>query len=71
MYRKAGAREGIRRWESGGRESFATLIPLLRGIDSERFAMIFYFSATGNSQYVAERIAAETQDETVSITECM
>lgn len=29
--------------------------------------MIFYFSATGNSRYVAERIAAATGDETISI----
>lgn len=29
--------------------------------------MILYFSATGNSQYVAEQIARETNDETVSI----
>lgn len=32
--------------------------------------MIFYFSATGNSKYTAERIAAETGDKTVSITDC-
>lgn len=29
--------------------------------------MILYFSATGNSRYIAERIARETNDETVSI----
>ena len=29
--------------------------------------MIFYFSATGNSKYVAERIARETNDTAVSI----
>lgn len=33
--------------------------------------MIIYFSATGNSQYVAERIAQATGDNTVSITACM
>lgn len=33
--------------------------------------MIIYFSATGNSQYVAERIAQATGDRTVSITSCM
>lgn len=33
--------------------------------------MIIYFSATGNSQYVAERIAQATNDRTVSITSCM
>ena len=33
--------------------------------------MIIYFSATGNSQYVAERIAQATGDKTVSITACM
>lgn len=31
--------------------------------------MILYFSATGNSKYVAERIAAETEDSAVSLTE--
>lgn len=29
--------------------------------------MILYFSATGNSKYVAERIAANTNDHAVSI----
>ncbi len=32
--------------------------------------MILYFSATGNSEYVAKRIATETDDITVSITDC-
>ncbi len=32
--------------------------------------MIFYFSATGNSEYVANRIAAATGNKTVSITDC-
>ena len=32
--------------------------------------MIFYFSATGNSKYVADRIAAATGDKTVSIADC-
>lgn len=32
--------------------------------------MIFYFSATGNSKYVAKRIAAATNDETISIVSC-
>ncbi len=32
--------------------------------------MILYFSATGNSEYVAKRIAAETGDITVSVTDC-
>ncbi len=32
--------------------------------------MIFYFSATGNSRYVADRIAAATGDETISIVDC-
>lgn len=32
--------------------------------------MILYFSATGNSEYVAKKIAAETGDVTVSITDC-
>ena len=31
--------------------------------------MILYFSATGNSEYVAQRIAAETGDIAVSITD--
>lgn len=33
--------------------------------------MIIYFSATGNSRYVAERIAKSTADRTSSITFCM
>lgn len=33
--------------------------------------MIFYFSATGNSKYVAERLATATDDKTISIEECM
>jgi ferredoxin len=33
--------------------------------------MIFYFSATGNSKYVATRIAAETGDHVISITDCL
>ena len=33
--------------------------------------MIFYFSATGNSKYVAQRIAAFTGDAIKSITECV
>ena len=32
--------------------------------------MIFYFSATGNSKYVADRIAAATGDKTISISDC-
>lgn len=32
--------------------------------------MIFYFSATGNSKYVAERLAELINDKTVSIEEC-
>ncbi len=32
--------------------------------------MILYFSATGNSEYVTKRIAAETGDISVSITDC-
>ncbi len=33
--------------------------------------MIFYFSATNNSKYVAQRIALETSDEINSIVDCM
>lgn len=33
--------------------------------------MILYFSATGNTQYAAERIAEATSDVTVSIRKCM
>lgn len=33
--------------------------------------MIFYFSATGNCRYVAERAAAATGERCVSITACM
>lgn len=32
--------------------------------------MIFCFSATGNSKYVADHIAAATGDKTISITDC-
>ena len=32
--------------------------------------MILYFSATGNSEHVAKRIATETSDITVSVTDC-
>lgn len=32
--------------------------------------MILYFSATGNSKYVASRIAAETDERLVSIVDC-
>lgn len=33
--------------------------------------MIFYFSATGNSKYVALKIAAETEEEPVAIADCV
>ena len=33
--------------------------------------MIFYFSGTGNSEYVARRIAAATGDVVSSIAECV
>lgn len=33
--------------------------------------MIFYFSATGNSKYVAMRVAEETGESMVSIIDCM
>ncbi|MGM9997875.1 MAG: EFR1 family ferrodoxin [Candidatus Bruticola sp.] len=33
--------------------------------------MIFYFSATGNSQYTAERISKAHSDKVISITECI
>jgi Pyruvate/2-oxoacid:ferredoxin oxidoreductase delta subunit/flavodoxin len=33
--------------------------------------MIFYFSATGNSKYVALKIAAETKEEPIAITDCV
>ena len=33
--------------------------------------MIFYFSATGNSQYIAQRLAEVTGETLVSITECL
>lgn len=38
-------------------------MPILKGA----YLMILYFSATGNSRYVAERIAKETKDEIVSL----
>ncbi len=33
--------------------------------------MIFYFSATGNSKYVAERLAADTDDRLISMPEAI
>lgn len=33
--------------------------------------MIFYFSATGNCRHVAKRIAEETGDKIISITDCL
>ncbi len=33
--------------------------------------MVFYFSATGNSKYVASRIASELDEEIISITDCI
>ena len=33
--------------------------------------MIFYFTATGNSKFIAERIAAQTGDRLVDIAECV
>lgn len=33
--------------------------------------MIYYFTATGNDQHVAERIAEATGDRLASITECL
>jgi len=33
--------------------------------------MIFYFTATGNSKYIAEKIAAETSDRLIDIAECV
>jgi NAD-dependent dihydropyrimidine dehydrogenase PreA subunit len=33
--------------------------------------MIFYFSATGNTKYISERIAKETNDKIVSIGDCI
>ena len=33
--------------------------------------MIFYFTATGNSKHIAEKIAAETSDSIVNIADCV
>lgn len=33
--------------------------------------MILYFSATGNSKYVADRLAERTGEQTISITDCV
>jgi len=33
--------------------------------------MIFYFSATGNTKYVAQKLAADTQEELISIIDCV
>ena len=37
----------------------------------KRARMIYYFTATGNDQHVAERIAEATGDRLASITECL
>lgn len=33
--------------------------------------MIFYFSATGNTRYVAQRLAADSKEEMISVTDCL
>jgi flavodoxin len=33
--------------------------------------MIFYFSATGNSKYAAQKLATETGEALLSITDCV
>ena len=33
--------------------------------------MIFYFTATGNSKYIADKIAATTGDRLINITDCV
>lgn len=33
--------------------------------------MLFYFSAIGNSKYVALRIAAEIKEESIAIADCV
>jgi NAD-dependent dihydropyrimidine dehydrogenase PreA subunit len=33
--------------------------------------MIFYFTATGNSKYIAEKIAIETGDRLISVADCV
>jgi len=33
--------------------------------------MIFYFTATGNSKYIADKIAAETGDRLINIADCV
>ena len=33
--------------------------------------MIFYFSATGNSKYVAEKIQGQTGEKIISIVDCL
>lgn len=33
--------------------------------------MVFYFSATGNSRYVAKRIAESSNDKIISVTDCL
>jgi NAD-dependent dihydropyrimidine dehydrogenase PreA subunit/flavodoxin len=33
--------------------------------------MIFYFSATGNTRYVAARLAADTNEEMISVIDCV
>lgn len=43
------------------------------GIDGRmgRQGMIFYFTATGNSKFIAEKISAETGDQLKNIAECI
>jgi len=38
--------------------------------EERRITMIFYFSATGNCKYVAQKLAEATNDRIISITEC-
>ena len=33
--------------------------------------MIFYFSATGNTKYVAQRLASDTKEEMISVIDCV
>lgn len=40
--------------------------------DTERMiVLIFYFTSTGNSKYIAEKIAAQIGDEIINIAECV
>ena len=44
---------------------------ILKVFIRRRNIMIFYFSATGNSKYVAEKISGQTGEKIISIVDCL